>query len=95
MKNVLKIAIGLVLFTGMAVGFYGLLGARRASAQAQDKSASSPGMDAEARNDAERIVIEGQKTFRFDTFGDEAFWGDTLRLHQAIEGAKLGGVGPG
>ena len=37
----------------------------------------------------------GEQTFRFDTFGDEAFWGDTLKLHQAIEGAKLGGVGPG
>src|SRR5436305_11409172 len=37
----------------------------------------------------------GRNIFRFDTFGDEAFWGDTLKLHQAIEGAKLGGVGPG
>jgi hypothetical protein len=38
---------------------------------------------------------EGRQTFRFDTFGDEAWWGDTLQLHRAIEGAKLGGVGPG
>ena len=37
----------------------------------------------------------GMQTFRFDTFGDEAWWGDTLHLHQAIEGAKFGGVGPG
>ncbi|HXU82330.1 MAG TPA: hypothetical protein VN914_13100 [Polyangia bacterium] len=37
----------------------------------------------------------GQKTFRFDTFGDEAFWGDTLKLHRAIEGEAHGGVGPG
>ncbi len=37
----------------------------------------------------------GKQTFRFDTFGDEAWWGDTLQLHKAIEGAKLGGVGPG
>lgn len=42
-----------------------------------------------------RMLAEGKKTFRFDTFGDEAFWGDTLQLHQAVEGAKLGGVGPG
>jgi hypothetical protein len=41
------------------------------------------------------MMKQGQETFRFDTFGDEAYWGDTLRLHQAIEGAKLGGVGPG
>jgi len=40
-------------------------------------------------------VQQGEQIFRFDTFGDEAFWGDTLKLHQAIEGAGLGGVGPG
>ena len=40
-------------------------------------------------------VVEGRRTFRFDTFGDEAFWGDALKLHQAIEGARLGGVGSG
>jgi hypothetical protein len=44
---------------------------------------------------AAQKIGQGQQTFRFDTFGDEAFWGDTLKLHQAIEGAKLGGVGPG
>ena len=44
---------------------------------------------------AAQKIEQGQQTFRFDTFGDEVFWGDTLKLHQAIEGAKLGGVGPG
>jgi hypothetical protein len=38
---------------------------------------------------------QGQNTFRFDTFGDEVFWGDTLHLHQAIEGSSHGGVGDG
>ncbi len=38
---------------------------------------------------------QGKQIFRFDTFGDEAFWGDTLRLHEAIAGAANGGVGPG
>ncbi|MBZ5724502.1 MAG: hypothetical protein LAP87_05850 [Acidobacteriia bacterium] len=42
-----------------------------------------------------RMPNPGQQTFRFDTFGDEAFWGDALKLHQAIEGSALGGVGPG
>ena len=44
---------------------------------------------------ATQKVLMGEQVFRFDTFGDEAFWGGTLKLHQAIEGAKLGGVGPG
>jgi mono/diheme cytochrome c family protein len=37
----------------------------------------------------------GRDIFRFDTFGDQAFWGDTLKLHQAIAGADHGGIGPG
>src|SRR5262249_46040092 len=41
------------------------------------------------------MIDEGRKIFRYDTFGDEDFWGGSLRLHQAIAGAKLGGVGPG
>jgi hypothetical protein len=31
------------------------------------------------------MIREGRHTFRFDTFGDEAFWGGELRLHDAIE----------
>lgn len=44
---------------------------------------------------ATRMIEEGRRTFRYDTFGDEAFWGGTLRLHEAIAGAALGGVGDG
>ena len=36
---------------------------------------------------AAQSIANGRNTFRFDTFGDEAFWGDTLKLHQAIAGA--------
>lgn len=44
---------------------------------------------------AQRTLAAGRQTFRFDTFGDEAFWGDTIKLHLAIEGTRFGGVGPG
>src|ERR1043166_2475092 len=44
---------------------------------------------------ANDFIQDGRNTFRFDTFGDEAFWGGALQLHQAIKGAGLGGVGPG
>ena len=30
------------------------------------------------------LVAQGQQIFRFDTFGDEAKWTDTLRLHEVI-----------
>jgi hypothetical protein len=44
---------------------------------------------------ADSQVDLGRQTFRFNTFGDEDFWGGTLKLHQAIEGAANGGVGDG
>jgi cytochrome c553 len=31
------------------------------------------------------LAAEGQDIFRFDTFGDEVFWTDTLRLHEVIQ----------
>ena len=56
-------------------------------------------VDADDRNPQQqhslKQIAQGRQTFRFDTFGDQAFWGGQLHLHQAIEGAKLGGVGPG
>jgi hypothetical protein len=44
---------------------------------------------------AQKMIAEGRQTFRFDTFGDEDFWGGLLQLHRAIEGSASGGVGPG
>lgn len=41
------------------------------------------------------LISEGKQIFRFDTFGDEDFWGGELQLHQAIQGEQFGGVGPG
>ena len=91
----LNIAIGLVLFTGLAVGSYRLSGAQRASAQTEKTGESPSGLAALLPDNSERMLKEGQQTFRFDAFGDEAWWGDTLHLHEAIEGVKFGGIGPG
>ena len=34
-----------------------------------------------------RCVAQGKQIFRFDTFGDEAQWTDTLRMHEVIAAA--------
>src|SRR5215217_2593990 len=65
------------------VGLWGMT--QQVSAQNDDPVASY----------AQQMIEEGRHTFRYDTFGDEAFWGDTLKLHQAVAGAANGGVGPG
>jgi hypothetical protein len=46
-------------------------------------------------DNAKEMLKEGKRIFRYDTFGSEDFWGGKLRLHEAILGEKLGGVGPG
>jgi hypothetical protein len=52
-------------------------------------------LDKDLEKHIKETAAEGRQTFRFDTFGDEAFWGDTLQLHKAIAGARFGGIGPG
>jgi hypothetical protein len=44
---------------------------------------------------ANKMMAEGKQTFRFETFGDEAYWTDALQLNKAIAGEKHGGVGGG
>ena len=42
------------------------------------------GYDDAISHNAQQMLAGGKQTFRFDTFGSEAFWGDTLKLHQAV-----------
>ena len=81
----------LVLLTAAAVTLF-FLGGRGDARATNDKASVS-----ETQTDAnvQRMLAEGKQTFRFDTFGDEAFWSSALQLHQAIAGQNLGGVGPG
>ena len=78
-----------MILTG--IGIVGLSGAPIASAANNVRQ----DFDTEAAPKAQMMLEEGKKTFRYDTFGSEAFWGDTLQLHKAIAGEKNGGVGPG
>jgi hypothetical protein len=61
----------------------------------REQNRKETGFDAQISSNAQQMFEEGKQTFRFDTFGDEVFWGDKLKLHQAIQGSKFGGVGAG
>ena len=70
------------------------------AANADDKpgACESQSVDAPGQGCAKALVglfEQGKDIFRFDTFGDQDYWGGMLQLHKAIEGAALGGVGPG
>ena len=60
----------------------------------QAQSGAADGPDAAVHN-AVSLVEQGREIFRYDTFGDQQFWGETLRLHEAVAGSARGGVGPG
>ncbi len=59
------------------------------------KTSGPAGVESATTSRANDLLEEGQRVFRFETFGDEAFWGGTLQLHKAIVGSKMGGVGAG
>src|SRR5438094_340744 len=86
-----RLSVGVVL---VAVGLVGAV--RDVDPAGNAVSAGVPsGFDKVIEDNAKRMVREGRQTFRFDTFGSEAFWGDALQLHKAIAGHKNGGVGGG
>ena len=85
-------------YSRLAVTGVGLIAAIAAFGARAQNDAASNSRNATSKTierHAEEMLREGKNTFRYDTFGDQSWWGGTLGLHQAIEGASLGGVGPG
>ena len=71
----------------------GALYALSGSSSAGEQPTAAGGQPVQAQ--ATQLVEQGRQIFRFDTFGDERFWGDSLKLYRAVAGAANGGVGPG
>jgi len=86
------LAIGVV-----GLPFFALAGCALQSppVKGTDSPAAQHSYDEQIQINAKRMLEEGKQTFRFDTFGSEDFWGGKLRLHEALAGAKHGGVGNG
>ena len=61
-----------------------LLGLSGCGAIASNEAAAST-KPAESHQLSPTLIAEGQHVFRFDTFGDEQVWTDTLRLHEVVE----------
>jgi hypothetical protein len=95
MKSSLIYAVGLVLLLAANMAFVRTVSTNTALAQGDHAGAPLSGYDKLILRQAGPMRDQGRHIFRFDTFGDEAFWGGALHLQQAIEGAKFGGVGPG
>jgi hypothetical protein len=83
-----------LLFLSLAA-LAALLGTGGFAEDRENAKKSLPENDQKISEHAQRMMDDGRKLFRFDSFGSEAFWGDALQLHKAIAGAKNGGVGGG
>jgi len=89
----MKRATTFLFVAGSLVACFGLETPRTSVAQTQ--KAQPSGFDEVINKNAQKMMAEGRQTFRYDTFGSEAFWGDALQLHKAIAGEKNGGTGSG
>jgi mono/diheme cytochrome c family protein len=64
----------------------GALGGCGTASTASERAAPAPTPNRAATEQTSAAqVTEGQKIFRFDTFGDEQLWTDKLRLHEVVE----------
>ncbi len=88
-----RLAIAIALLALVAIAVVVLAGPGRAQSDRGEAGGEDAGRQGAVKDEA--VVDDGKHIFRFDTFGDEAFWGDTLKIHRAIAGTKFGGVGPG
>lgn len=84
--------IALLLFVALGLIY---IGERSRAQQQTGMSQKAQTFDGRIDSNAQQMMEEGRRIFRYDTFGDEAYWSDKLKLHRAIAGEKLGGVGPG
>src|SRR5947207_9895485 len=85
LSSAVSVLIGLALVVGLGWGD-----------EERDASRKPPSeSDRQIARHAQRMLEEGRRIFRFDTFGSEAFFGDALQLHKAITGEKNGSVGDG
>jgi hypothetical protein len=90
-----KIAATIVTVPFVLVMGLSLMSHRLHAERDQPREAPPGTFDAVIQHHAEELFRSGGRIFRYDTFGDERFWSDTLKLNQAIGGARFGGVGPG
>ena len=90
-RDLMAISILAVLSIGITMLLFAAVDVTQATKTNKPKNV----IDTAANDAAEAKFDRGREVFRYDTFGDEAFWGGQLQLHKAIAGARLGGVGPG
>jgi hypothetical protein len=73
----------------MRTAWYVMAGVFLAGCHPEDRNTAPSSAELEGSQGPQNpaLVNHGKQIFRFDTFGDETFWTDTLRLHERIREA--------
>src|SRR5919197_1858725 len=94
-RSVVAKALGrLAILVGGALVLYLVVAIVSGTLAAVSSSSAKPARVTSTSPTA-RLLARGRRIFRYDTFGDQAFWGGALQLHRAIAGQQNGGVGGG
>ena len=70
-------------------------GTQKSKRTEADESGSPNAWDASIKENSRDMIEKGRAVFRYETFGDEAFWTDKLQLHKIIPDRERGGIGDG
>jgi len=86
----------IIVLVGISIAlFYSHDRSRAQRSEDRSRGQREQGFDRQITESAKQMMEQGKQIFRYDTFGDEVYWTDKLKLHDAIQGSKFGGVGPG
>ena len=77
------------------MGICALAGGALFGVSADSKTAKPAAQAPSASANGAALVRQGRQIFRYDDFGDDAFWSGALQLDKAVAGKANGGVGPG
>jgi hypothetical protein len=86
----------IVVLVGISIALvYSVERGRAQRSDEPDRGPKQQQFDRQISDNAKQMIEQGKQIFRYDTFGDEVYWTGKLKLHNAIQGSKFGGVGPG
>src|SRR5688500_12880146 len=70
-------------------------GTKEVKRNTPDESGNPEAWTSSINENASDMMDKGKAVFRYETFGDEAFWTDQLQLHKVLVSEKHGGTGMG
>lgn len=92
-KSLLFVLTGLMLFVVSSVSMQ--CSTQPAHRAQPDISGDPDDPNESIKKNTSEMLEKGKAVFRFETFGDEVFWTDKLKLHMALVDKEHGGIGKG